>query len=225
MSFMSRRVSMAAAALTLIVGGLVALPPAIRGQESEDLLVRVVAPTEAEKDAVDIPIEIRAEHAANLGAFSFQLSYDPDIVQVVTDTNNAPMIQRGDFLGSTGREVACNDPVFQPESGVLRLLCVTLRLEPDGPDGDGTLATINFRAVGPGTTDLALEDVRANNPDATEITPVGVQSARLTIKGDSGFNWAIWGPVIGIAAAAVIGIAAFAVMRARGGSGGTTAAA
>ena len=143
----------------------------------------------------------------------------------MTDEAGAPMIQRGDFLGSTGREVACPDPVSQPESGVLRMLCVTLRMEPAGPDGAGTLATVTFRAVGSGTTDLALSDVRANEPDATEITPVSVQSGVLKVAGSGGFNWLIWGPVIGVVAVVVVGGGAFAAMRLRSGSGGERPAA
>ena len=75
-------------------------------QDSE-LLYRVVAPESASKGDADIVVEIRAENAENLGAFGFQLTYDPDVLELGVGQDGHPLIQRGDFLGSSGREVAC----------------------------------------------------------------------------------------------------------------------
>jgi hypothetical protein len=183
-------------------------------QDSE-LLYRVVAPESAAEGDADIVVEIRAENAENLAAFSFQLTYDPDVLQIAEDQAGQPLIQRGDFLGSSGREVACPEPEIQ--SGVLRMVCTTLRLEPAGADGDGTLATITFLAVGSGNVDLTLERPRANEPDATEINPISVQSATMDVQGEGGMNWLIWGPILFIAALVIIGVIAFVVTRVRPG--------
>ena len=196
------------------------------GAQSDEMLVKVVAPAESiNKGADDVVVRIEAENAKNLAAFQFQLTYDPDVLQVALDPQSQkPLIQRGDFLGTTGREVACPDPESQP--GVLRMTCVTLRMEPAGPDGAGTLATVTFAAVNSGSTELTLDRVKANNPDATEITPIQVQSGVLAVKGGSGLNWALWGPIIGVVAAVVVAGGAFAAIRLRGaGSGSAPAAA
>ena len=193
------------------------------GAQTEDLLFKVVAP-ESVKKGDDVIVQIEVENAKNLGSFQFQLAYDPDVLQVALDPQGTkPLIERGDFLGSSGREVTCPDPESQP--GVLRMVCVTLRMEPAGADGAGTLATVTFNAVGSSSTDLTLDRVKATNPDATEITPIQVQSAALRVKGSGGLNWVLWAPIIGIVALVVIGGGAFAAMRLRGSGGGSEPAA
>ena len=191
-------------------------------QDSE-LLYRVVAPESAAEGDADIVVEIRAENAEHLGAFGFQLTYDPDVLEIAVDQAGQQLIQRGDFLGSSGREVACPEPVVQ--SGVLRMSCNTLRMEPAGVDGAGTLATVTFLAVGSGTIDLTLDRPEANEPDATEIRPIAVQSATLDVKGEGGMNWLIWGPIIVIGALLIIGAIVFAATRMRSGGDKTPATA
>jgi hypothetical protein len=183
-------------------------------QDSE-LLYRVVAPESAAEGDQDVIVEIRAENAENLGAFGFQLTYDPDVLELAVDQTGQPLIQRGDFLGSSGREVACPEPVVQ--SGVLRMSCNTLRMEPAGVDGAGTLATLTFVAVGSGAVDLTLDRPEANEPDATEIRPIALQSATLDVQGEGGMNWLIWGPIIFSGALVIIGVIAFVVTRLRPG--------
>ena len=57
-------------------------------QDSE-LLYRVVAPESASEGDADIVVEIRAENAENLGAFGFQLTYDPDVLELAVDQARA----------------------------------------------------------------------------------------------------------------------------------------
>ena len=111
------------------------------------------------------------------------------------------------------------------QSGVVRMSCNTLRMEPAGVDGAGTLATLTFVAVGSGTIDLTLDRPEANEPDATEIRPIAVQSATINVKGGGGMNWIIWGPVIIIGALIIVGAIAFVATRARSGGNKTPAAA
>ncbi|MBI5289616.1 MAG: hypothetical protein HY873_11655 [Chloroflexi bacterium] len=217
-------VATAAAVLSLLA--IAALGLGSASAQSDEMLIKVVAPVESiKKGSDDVVVRFEAENATNLAAFQFQLTYDPDVLQVALDPQSQkPLIQRGDFLGTTGREVACPDPESQP--GVLRMTCVTLRMEPPGPDGAGTLATVTFTAVNSGSTELTLDRVKANNPDATEITPIQVQSGALAVKGGGGLNWLLWGPIIGVIAAVVVAGGAFAAFRLRGaGSGSAPAAA
>lgn len=191
---------------------------------SDDLLVQVVTlPEPVDEGDEGIVVEVRAANADNLAAFSFQLEYDPEILEVAVDPETQqPLIQRGEFLGSTGREVACPDP--ESQRGVLRVTCVTLRTEPPGPDGDGLLASVTFNAIGAGTSPLNLDRVQANTPDATEIDPIQVQSGSLEVKGSGGLNWMLWGAIIGVGALVALA-AAFGAMKMRTRGGPPTATA
>jgi hypothetical protein len=184
------------------------------GAQSGDLLMKVTPPEESvSKGDEAILVTISVENATNLGAFAFELEYDPDILEIaLAPETDQPLIQRGDFLTSTGREAQCPEP--ESQRGVLRMLCTTLRMTPDGPDGNGTLATVTFKAIGSGATDLRLDKVQANNPDGTEIGPIDVLSASLDVKGDSGLNWLLFG-IIAVAVAVVVGGAGFVVARMR----------
>jgi hypothetical protein len=203
-----------------LVVGTVFLSTASAQEDGGELLIKVVPPVEEVTEGdEDIVVVVTAENAKNIAAFQYQLEYDPDVLEVATDpATQQPLIQRGDFLGSSGREVACPDPENQP--GVLRITCVTLRMEPAGPDGAGTLTTITFKAIGSGFTDLKLDRVGANNPDATQITPISVQSATLDVAGSGGMNWILWGGIGAVVAAVAAGGAGFAAMRKRAGSAG-----
>ncbi len=183
--------------------------------QSDQPLLRVIAPEGATVGDKDVVVQVQVENVTNLGAFQFQLKYDPDVLQVAKDgATDKPMIQRGDFLGSSGREVVCDDPVSQ--AGVLRVVCITLRPEPKGPDGSGTLSTIIFEAVGKGATELTLDRVQLTDPEAKVFEGTQIQAGTLEVAGKSSFNWMLWGPIIGVIALAVVAGGAFAATRVRG---------
>jgi hypothetical protein len=168
----------------------------------------------------EFKVNIVVDNVTNLAAFQFSLSYDPSIIQYVG-------VKEGSFLGSTGREPQCTEPRIeagQPEK--LSFNCSTLGPPVSlkgtaGPDGSGVLAEITFSPVGGGTTPLDLKDsvLLAAELDA-EGRPAqieaAVQGATLDVASTGGgISWALWGPVIGVVAAAVIVGLAFLVMRRR----------
>jgi hypothetical protein len=214
--------------LTMLPGRLAG----VQAQEGDALLVRLDL-TRADGSVIEAPVEIKsgervitliqAENAKNLAAFQFDLIFDPDVLQVAADpATGEAQVQRGDFLASSGREVACDDPDIQ--NGVLRYTCITLRMEPAGAEGSGTLATVVFEAQGSGSTPLTLDNVKANEPDATSILPIQVQSATLSVTGSEGTNWVLWGSIIGAAVVAVLAVAGFAATRLRAGGSAAPAA-
>lgn len=199
-------------------------------QDLPEMTMRVVVPAEADsvqEGDPEIPVEVVAENATNIASFSFDLSFDPDVIQYVRE-------ERGDFLGSTGREVQCNPVTDSASAGIVRITCVTLRLEPAGPDGNGRLATVYFSPVGSGSTEIALSNARAN-PVVSELPddpaaplpeiPVSVVNGSLHVEGGGGINWLIWIPVIVVGGLAVAGGAGYAALRIRGGAGKPAATA
>ena len=186
--------------------------------QTDQPLVRVVAPEGAKVGDADIVVRVEVENVKNLGSFEFLLKYDPDILKVANDAaTNLPLIQRGDFLGSSEREVVCDDPVSQ--AGVLRMVCITLRPEPAGPDGGGTLANVTFEAVGKGSTELSLDKVSLTDPEATVFDAIQLQNATFKVTGGSSMNWVLWGSIIAVVVVVVLAGGAFAATRARGSGG------
>jgi hypothetical protein len=185
--------------------------PGAAAQSGGEAVLRITPPVDVEaKEGGDpIPFEIAVENIENLGGFGFVVQFDHNVFEYDS-------AQRGEFLGSSGREVACNEPVSA--DGSVRLSCNTLRPEPAGPDGNGVLMTVLLRPTGSGTTEVNLDRVKLVNPDSTPIEPVTTQAATLDVEATGGFNWLIWGPLIGVAVLAVAGAIAFGASRMRSGS-------
>jgi hypothetical protein len=199
-----------AAAVICIASGL-----AVSGASAQDggAAVKIAGPqTEVDEGDDPIAFEVTAENVDNLAGFQFAVLYNPEVLEFDS-------AQRGPFTESTGREVVCNDPITA--AGAVRLACTSLRPTPAGPDGSGTLMTVLFKPKGAGSTDVTLDRVKLVRADetASEIAPVTVQNTSISVKGTSGFNWVIWGPVIAIGALVLVGALAFAAMRLRSGAG------
>jgi hypothetical protein len=177
-------------------------------------LVKVVAPSgEIKKGQQSIPIDITIDGAANLASFQFDLKFNADIFEVA-DEHEGGYAQKGDFLGSTGRQVICN-PVA--DSGVARVSCVTLGPTPPGVNGSGKLMTVYLNAIGSGSTELTLDRVAANTVTATaDILPTATQGASILVTGGGGFNYLLWLPLIAIGVLVIAGAVAFGAMRMRG---------
>jgi hypothetical protein len=208
---------LAFAAILLASGSLAA--PAASAQDGDVVVtVAAVAPEEEIKEGGDpIAFDVTVENVENLGGFQFVLLYNNRVLEFDS-------AQKGDFAGSTGREVVCNDPITA--EGSVRLSCNTLRPEPAGPDGGGKLMTVMLKPTGAGNTEVLLDRVKlvAADESASDIGPITTQTTAVSVEGSSGFNWMIWGPVIGVIVLAVVGVGAFAAMRLRGDTQSTAAA-
>jgi hypothetical protein len=184
--------------------GAIALSSAAYAQ-SGTAVVTVTAAAKAPLDGGDMQIQLGVSDVKNLGGFQFVLTVDSKVLQPVSVT-------KGEFLGSSGREVFCPEPTVDSES--VRLSCVTLREQPAGADGSGTLAIVTLKPEAAGASDLALSHVRLLQPDGTEI-PAKTVDGKLTVTAadDSSKNWLIIG---GVAAGAVLIVGAggaFAIRR------------
>lgn len=102
-------------------------------------------------------VDIVLENVSNLGAFEFTLSFDPDVVRLVG-------VSAGLFLGSTGRELYCLQPLhYSPSSGdpaldAVRFGCVSSDhgAGTPGANGSGVVANVQFAARAPGQSILGL---------------------------------------------------------------------
>jgi hypothetical protein len=106
-------------------------------------------------------VDILAEDIADLGSYTFTVTWDDAILSYVSFSN-------GSLLGSTGRVVTCLPPVATSTS--VALSCSTVGLQP-GATGDGVLATINFSTVAEGDSPLDLSSVLILNTLSLDLNP------------------------------------------------------
>lgn len=157
-----------------------------RIQNGNGLVVHIEpASTNVEQSAA-FTVTVGIQDAQDLGAFQFNLGFDPAIVQV----NGLAL---SPFLGSTGRNTAALGPEIDNEAGLVRYGAFSYGSQP-GPGGDGTLVTITLTAQALGTTVLDLDRVRLSDTAATAQTATvqdgtaTVVSCTETIPLDPGWN-------------------------------------
>ena len=174
--------------------------------------VTLTAPSKAAADGAELDVLVNVKNVKNLGGFQFVLTVDSKVLKPIS-------VVKGEFLGSSGREVFCPEPTVDSDSVLLK--CVTLRPEPAGADGAGLLATVRFKPQAAGTTDLSLSHVRLLQPDSTEIGSTS-EDGKLNVSKDSGSSntWLIVGAIAVVAVIVVAGGGMFA-MRRRGGAAPT----
>lgn len=94
-----------------------------------------------------LPLSIAIEGAEDLNTYQFDLHWDP---AVFTFTSAAD----AGFL-----EEPVSSKPFLPEPGTLIFGAFHAAAYPTGADGDGVLATVTLRAIGPGTSTLDVDRV------------------------------------------------------------------
>ena len=112
-------------------------------------------------------------NVADVGSFQFTLAFSPDIV-------HAEGAELGDFLGSTGRNVASLGPDINNEAGTIVFGAFSFG-EQAGASGSGVLATVFFSPQAEGESDLHLQTVRVMNL-SLETIPVALQDGHVTVQ-------------------------------------------
>ncbi len=103
------------------------------------------------KSGDSFTVNIYTQNLDDIRAFEFTLSYNKDILEISS-------VSDGEFLKSSGRETYLfrRDP---PIEGIEH--AATGVIGPGaGVNGDGALVSIQFRAKGPGNSQLGLSDVK-----------------------------------------------------------------
>jgi hypothetical protein len=94
-----------------------------------------------------VTIDIDAEDVTALAGYDFIIQFNPAVLEFVGQTD-------GGFTGSTGRQMSCPSPIIDNSLGFVQFGCGSYNTTPEGPSGDGRLATARFKAKATGTSDL-----------------------------------------------------------------------
>ena len=166
----------------LLLSGVLATTNAGAGAPVTTAVVRIEPATQNVLAGNSVIIEIRVddltfipvEAQPGLGAYEFELHFDPLVLTFVSFTN-------GPFLGSTGRVVTCMD--LEQGAGAIRFGCLTDGPPPpDPPTGSGLLATLKFSTSNPGVSQLSFS--RAGLADTLgKKIPIQIFGGQVTVKG------------------------------------------
>ena len=168
------------------------------GQRQTGTVVEAAASKTTRSGEKLVRVDVSISKVADLGAFAFVMQFDTAKVQLADHP-----FETGSFLGSSGRNVFCDEPTI--DSGAIRYACVTLGSEPaQGPDGQGTLASVYFKQQGNGTASFQLSRVELKTPQGLNI-PATLTSASIEVEGSGGRGWLM---IVAIAVGAVLLVAA-----------------
>jgi hypothetical protein len=132
-------------------------------------LLTVGSATVGVGDLVTIPVSIT--EATDLTFWQFDLMFDPVVVQGTT-------ITEGPFLSAFGTSLF-GAGVIDNGTGLISIVTGAYVDVPPNPSGDGVLAEIQFLAIFPGVSPLALSNVFLNlSGEGSEIA-----SGQITVTG------------------------------------------
>ncbi len=121
-----------------------------------------------------VSVDIYIDSATNLGAYEFTLTFDPALLDYMSNV-------LGPFLGSTGRSTFCMPLREGPVS--VTVTCNSLANDPPGPNGTGLLHTVNFVSLLGGTSPAHLTGVLLSTISASPLQPVLTQDGSVTVLG------------------------------------------
>lgn len=117
--------------------------------------------------------EIKISDASDLYGFQFDIEYDPNILRY-------EKIEEGDFLSNNGTDTTY--PLAPSVSSGLLKNIVNTRLGPvGGVNGEGTLEIITFTALGTGTSEIKISNIRFVNSNA-EIIQTNGENGQVTVS-------------------------------------------
>ncbi|RME47680.1 MAG: hypothetical protein D6791_05205 [Chloroflexi bacterium] len=157
----------------IILAGLVwAALASLALSESPESVVHI-EPVNIRLDAgSDTQITVEIDNVTNLGAFQFDLTFDPGVVQV-------DGVTLGDFPASTGRTVNPLGP--KTDTGKIVFGAFSFG-DAAGPDGSGTLARVTLKAIAGGETPLELRNVQVIDVSGGRIQ-ASTQGATVVVAG------------------------------------------
>jgi len=117
-------------------------------------------------------VNVMAGGATDLGAFQFDILYDPAVVSVTT-------IELGPFLGSTGRTAQPLEASIDNATGTATFAAFSFGSSA-GPEGTGLLAAITLAALGQGASALNLQNVLVTDTMA-RARPTSASGGRVVV--------------------------------------------
>jgi general secretion pathway protein D len=108
-------------------------------------------------------VSIVAQNAHDLFAAPLQLQFDPKVLSLVN-------VDAGDLLDKDGQSVAL---VHRDEGNGAITISATRPPGTKGVDGQGSICTLTFKAIGPGDSTLALTRIGTRDSQQNRIVSVG----------------------------------------------------
>jgi general secretion pathway protein D len=110
-------------------------------------------------------VAITATGAHDLFAVPMQVQFDPKVLALVN-------VDAGDLLGKDGQPVAL---VHRDEGNGALTISATRPPGTRGVDGQGSICTLTFKAIGPGDSTLALTRIGTRDSQQNRVAAVGAQ--------------------------------------------------
>jgi len=154
--------------------GALTVFPGKRLAETQPAKVAVEPMTSTLEAGDSFTVSVVISNAVNVGAFQFEMAYEPDVVHV----DRAIL---GPFLGSSGRAALPAGPYIDNETGWMSFGGFSFGTQP-GPDGGGVLAEVALTGEGAGSTLLDLGNVQVLDPTAAPQT-VEVADGTASVSG------------------------------------------
>jgi general secretion pathway protein D len=149
-------------------------PPATAPPDQANLPahVRLSPPHIDSTVSSNLSVTVTLEGAADAASAPLQIQFDPKVLRL----ND---VVRGPLFSSDGQQAIFTKNILN-DSGTA---AVQLSRFPGSPGvtGDGTLVTLNFQAVGKGTTSITLPNVNVKNTQGATIA-AGTPQASVTVK-------------------------------------------
>jgi len=171
----------------VLAGGFVlsARPTAAQGTT-----LRVVVPGGTVSGAQGFDVQVRVEGATNLGAFEFDVVYDPQVISLERFTPSRLLGTPANCDPNATRCVLSLGPL-SPGNGRKSVGAYTYGTGA-GPTGNGTLVTLRFTPIKPGSSQIQLEKALVTDTDANPTVPTTVGGS-VTV-GSASYHF--WLPVL-----------------------------
>jgi general secretion pathway protein D len=133
---------------------------------SSPISLTVAPPTGDQAVGSTFQVAIRAANATDLYAVPLQIQFNPAVLQLVN-------VDAGDLLARDGQAVSI---VHRDEGNGLVTISTSRPPNVAGVTGQGSVATLTFKAVAAGDSNLALVKVGARNSAQANLPAVGSQA-------------------------------------------------
>ncbi|WP_035359322.1 cohesin domain-containing protein [Edaphobacter aggregans] len=140
--------------------------PQTQAPPSSPISLSVAPPAGNQAVGSTFQVAIRATNASDLYSVPMQLQYNPAVLQLVN-------VDAGDLLARDGQAVSI---VHRDEGNGLVTISTSRPPNVAGVTGQGSVATLTFKAVAAGDSNLALVKVGARNSTQANLPAVGSQA-------------------------------------------------
>ncbi|HMN28678.1 MAG TPA: cohesin domain-containing protein [Caldilineaceae bacterium] len=156
--------------------------------------LQLVAPAGAQAALDPFTVEVRIAQAANLGAWEFDLAYDPALVTITGITVNDFFARSAGCDPATARCAVVLGPI--DENGLFSAGAVSYG-QASGANGDGLIATLQLQPKGvAGTTTLHVTNALLTDTAANPIAPATVDVTLDLSAASFGATHTIYLPVV-----------------------------